>query len=93
MNTPLDVSKLNDPVYVGQAMMRGQIARLTQAHARIMFEAELERAAAEQHAAQQQQLGRTLKRLDQARNRIAALVVMNIGVMLATAALAWWVQP
>lgn len=85
----LDVTRLSDPVYVGQAMMRGQIAKLTPAHLHALHGKEVADITRSSMDDVLTTIGEAEARIARSRNIIFALVMLHLTVGLGITAMAW----
>lgn len=84
----LDVNRLSDPVYVGQAMMRGEIAKLTPAHVQTIYGDEVCEMVKTALGTAMSDIDAAELRMARCRNIIGVLVVLHMTVGLGITALA-----
>lgn len=87
MSEPIDPARLDDPVYVYQAMQRGQIARLTPMHVGSLYGEEIELAmeagVRKSLAKFQAEQDRVLARLGSHRRQMLALCFLQVSIAFA----------
>lgn len=84
---PLDVTRLDDPVYVATAMEKGLIARLSPAQVSALYEPEIQKAMRFSLKAQHERATRIIDQgVEQSRRQLTAVSVLSALVLALTAA-------
>ncbi|WP_176562773.1 hypothetical protein [Paracoccus liaowanqingii] len=82
----LDPTRLDDPVYVFQAMQRGQIAKLTNAHVQTLYKETIDEAVImslkKQSRLLQETIDLSIKRMTWLRNITIVLAIVNVAVVI-----------